>query len=323
MELKDIGNTPLVELATLFENGNRVLSKCEFLNPSGSHKDRTYLNIVNRLEEARIIVPGMTLIDCSTGNGGAALAWIGRLKGYRIKIFMPEGMTQERKAQIRLYGAEIVETPKELFLSGAVLQAKAYVSENPSKDVYYVDQCNCLLNKDGWRICGEEMVEQLRARDIVPDFFVCAIGTGGTFSGIAEVMKREYAEIKTIGLEVDRSAPLFSQRNNLPFNHCSHNLMGLGAGVMSANTDPKLVDEIRVVDGTGAWSRMKQFIESEKLPIGPTCGANLLACDELVSTLKNKNIVTLFFDSAWKYESRWDGLYPEYSEVNHVAGRDL
>ncbi|WPN96453.1 pyridoxal-phosphate dependent enzyme [Pseudomonas sp. MUP55] len=101
MELKDIGNTPLVELATLFENGNRVLSKCEFLNPSGSHKDRTYLNIVNRLEEARIIVPGMTLIDCSTGNGGAALAWIGRLKGYRIKIFMPEGMTQERKAQIR------------------------------------------------------------------------------------------------------------------------------------------------------------------------------------------------------------------------------
>ena len=323
MELKDIGNTPLVELATFFENGNRVFSKCEFLNPSGSHKDRTYLNIVNRLEEARIIAPGMTLIDCSTGNGGAALAWIGRLKGYRIKIFMPEGMTQERKAQIRLYGAEIVETPKELFLSGSVLQAKAYVSENSSKDVYYVDQCNCLLNKDGWRICGEEMVEQLRAQDIVPDFFVCAIGTGGTFSGIAEVMKREYAKIKTIGLEVDRSAPLFSQRNNLPFNHHSHNLMGLGAGVISANTDPNLVDEIRVVDGTGAWSRMKHFIESEKLPIGPTCGANLLACDELVRTLKNKNIVTLFFDSAWKYESRWDGLYPEYSEVNHVAGRDL
>ncbi|WP_256663434.1 MULTISPECIES: pyridoxal-phosphate dependent enzyme [unclassified Pseudomonas] len=81
MELADIGGTPLIELKTLSINGNKVFSKCEFLNPSGSHKDRTYLNIVSRLEEAGVIWPGMTLIDCSTGNGGAALAWIGRLKG--------------------------------------------------------------------------------------------------------------------------------------------------------------------------------------------------------------------------------------------------
>jgi cysteine synthase A len=323
MELKDIGNTPLVELATLSENGNRVFSKCEFLNPSGSHKDRTYLNIVSRLEEARIITPGMTLIDCSTGNGGAALAWIGRLKGYKVKIFMPEGMTEERKAQIRSYNAEIVETPKELFLSGSVLQAKAYLSENSSENTYYLDQSSSLLNKDGWRVCGNEIIRQLGMQNVVPDFFVCSIGTGGTFSGIAEMLKKTYDEIKTIALEVNSSAPLFSQRNKLPFNHRPHNLMGLGAGVMSPNTDPDLVDEVRVIDGSDAWSRMKHFIRAERLSVGPTCGANLLMCDELVRTLKNKTIVTVFFDSSWKYASRWDGLYPEYSEVNHVTGRDL
>lgn len=99
--------------------------------------------------------------------------------------------------------------------------------------------------------------------------------------------------------------------------------MGLGAGVISANTDPGLIDEISVIDGADAWPRMKQFIESEKLPIGPTCGANLLMCDEIVKRFQNKNIVTLFFDSSWKYASRWDGFYPEYGEVRHVAGRDL
>ncbi|UEH06621.1 cysteine synthase family protein [Pseudomonas sp. HN8-3] len=323
MELEDIGNTPLLELATLSVNGNRVFSKCEYLNPSGSHKDRTYLNIINKLEKAGVLKPGMTLIDCSTGNGGAALAWIGRLKGYGVKIFMPEGMTEERKTQIRTYGADIVETPKESFLTGAVLQAKAYLSENSSEEFYYLDQSNSLLNKDSWRCCGKEIVKQLSAQNIVPDFFVCSIGTGGTFSGIAEVLKQTYSGIKTIALEVSNSAPLFAQRNNLAFNHRSHNLMGLGAGVLSANTDSGLVDEIRVIDDVDAWARMKHFIASEKIPIGPTCGANLLMCDEIVQAHKRKNIVTLFFDSSWKYASRWDGFYPEYSEVRHVAGRNL
>ncbi|KRP67722.1 cysteine synthase family protein [Pseudomonas orientalis] len=323
MELKDIGNTPLVELATLCANGNRVFSKCEYLNPSGSHKDRTYLNIINRLEEAGTISPGMTLVDSSTGNGGAALAWIGRLKGYKVKVFMPEGMTEERKIQIRSYGAEIVETPREFFLQGAVRRAKDYVLKTSSKDCYCLDQSNSLLNKEGWIVCGNELVKQLSMQNVVPDFFVCSIGTGGTFSGIAEVFKQAYSGIKTIALEVSNSAPLFAQRNNLAFNHQPHNLMGLGAGVISANTDPGLIDEISVIDGADAWPRMKQFIESEKLPIGPTCGANLLMCDEIVKLFQNKNIVTLFFDSSWKYASRWDGFYPEYGEVRHVTGRDL
>jgi cysteine synthase A len=319
MELADIGGTPLVELKTLSINGNKVFSKCEFLNPSGSHKDRTYLNIVSRLEEAGVIWPGMTLIDCSTGNGGAALAWIGRLKGYKVKIFMPEGMTEERKVQIRSYGAEIVETPREGFLSEAVLRAKRYQAESSARESYFLDQSSNLLNRQSWKVCGEEIVRDLKVHGVVPDFFVCSIGTGGTFSGIAEVLKREYSEIRTVGVEVNNSAPLFAERHHLAFEHRPHNLMGIGAGVLSANTISELVDEVRVIEGSDAWARMKLFIDEEKIPIGPTCGANLLVCDEFARTFHKKNIVTLFFDSSWKYESRWDGVYPEYSEMNDVT----
>ncbi|SDS98546.1 cysteine synthase A [Pseudomonas cedrina] len=319
MKLADIGNTPFLELTTLSSNGNRCFSKCEFLNPSGSHKDRTYLNIVSRLESAGVIKPGITLIDCSTGNGGAALAWIGNVKGYKVKIFMPEGMTDERKAQILDFGAEIVETPKDGFLSGAVLEAKRYLTGCSSKTHYFLDQSSSLLNKEAWGSCGNEIATALKAMKVVPDFFVCSIGTGGTFSGIAEVLKREYRNIKTVGIEVSSSAPLYSARNNLNFEHCHHNLMGLGAGILSANTVCELVDEVRIINGADAWARMKKFINEENIPIGPTCGANILICEALAKEVYNKNIITLFFDSSWKYASRRDGIYPEYNEVVNVT----
>jgi len=312
MKLGDIGNTPLVEVK--LDSKNRVFSKCEFMNPSGSHKDRTYFNIITKLESSGVIQPGMVLVDCSTGNGGAALAWIGREKGYAVRVFMPEGMTQERKIQILSYGADITETPKEEFLTGAAIRAQKFSSETVGGNIYFLDQSNTLLNKDAWRGCGEEVVSALKEMDVIPDFFVCSIGTGGTFSGIAEVLKREYKEIRTIGIEVNSSAPLYSIKKHTVFEHRPHNLMGLGAGVLSVNTIPELVDEVRLVDGPKSWRRMKQFIADFGIQIGPTCGANLLVCDEIIREFHNKNIVTLFFDSAWKYRSRWDGMYPEYRE---------
>ncbi|WP_273825904.1 cysteine synthase family protein [Pseudomonas asplenii] len=315
MKLSDIGNTPFLEISTLAGNGNRFFSKCEFMNPTGSHKDRTYLNLVSGLEVSGFIKPGMTLVDCSTGNGGAALAWIGREKGYQIKIFMPEGMTQERKEQIISFGAEIVETPKEEFLSGSVSRARAYLADDKSGNIYFLDQASNLLNREAWFGCGEEILLSLKAQAIVPDFFICAIGTGGTFSGIAEVLKRDYPAIRTIGIEVESSAPLYASRNCLSFRHRPHNLMGLGAGVLSENTISGLVDEVRLANGAASWGRMKQFILESGLQIGPTCGSNLLICEEIGRQVSNKNIVTLFFDSSWKYESRWDGIYPEYQEA--------
>ncbi|MEB0205340.1 pyridoxal-phosphate dependent enzyme, partial [Pseudomonas sp. CCC3.1] len=258
---------------------------------------------------------GMTLIDCSTGNGGAALAWIGREKGYKIIVFMPEGMTDERKQQILSFGADIIETPKETFLMGAAIAADEYRKKHPVGEVCFLDQSSTLLNKSAWHACGQEIVSALHRQRVVPDLFICSIGTGGTFCGIADILRREYKNIKTIGIEVDRSAPLYASRRGEVFEHKSHNLMGLGAGVLSVNTIPELIDEVRVVDGHAAWDRMKKFIAEYNFGIGPTCGANLMVCEDVARLESGKNIVTLFFDSAWKYESRWEGVYPDYAEA--------
>lgn len=315
MNLEDIGNTPLVELTKIACNGGRLFSKCEYMNPSGSHKDRTYLNIISSLEREGVIRKGMTLVDCSTGNGGAALAWIGRKTGYAVKIFMPEGMTQEPKDQIAIYGAQVIETPRENFLEGAVDAAKAYVKNKNSKEVFFLDQSSTLLNRLAWRACGEEIVRELNSVGVVPDYFVCSLGTGGTFTGIAEVLKQCYGDIKTVGIEVNRSAPLYAARQGLEFEHRPHNLMGLGAGVLSVNTRSELIDDVVVVDGDAAWNRMRSFVSESGYGVGPTCGANLLVCEKIARETSGLNMLTLFFDSAWKYKSRWDGIYPEYAEV--------
>ncbi|PNQ53574.1 pyridoxal-5'-phosphate-dependent protein, partial [Vibrio agarivorans] len=187
MDISSIGNTRLVELSSLNRNGNRVFAKCEFENPTGSHKDRTYLNIIESLEKSGEIKKGMTLVDCSTGNGGAALSWIASTKGYNVIIFMPEGMTQERHEQIKSYGGQIIETPKEKFLNGSVEEAMTYAELN--ENTYYLNQAGSLLNKEAWHSCGEEIVKEMNSLGIEPDYFVCSIGTGGTFSGISGILK--------------------------------------------------------------------------------------------------------------------------------------
>lgn len=313
LELDQVGNTPMHRVSSINLNGNTVFAKCEFMNPTGSHKDRTFLYMVNKLESEGKIRPGMTLVDCSTGNGGAALAWVGKKKGYDVKIFMPEGMTDERKAQIYEYGAELFETEKSLFLNGAVQAAQDFVRGKDPRKIYFLDQGSNLLNKAAWLECGNEIVRYLESEDVVPDYFVCSIGTGGTFSGISEVLKSRFPNISTVGIEVDKSAPLYAKKNNMEFTHAPHNMMGLGAGVLSSNTNESVVDDIVIVNGEKSWSRMKQFIVEEKLGIGPTCGANLLVCEELCRMLQGKVVITLFFDSSWKYKSRWSGVYPEYS----------
>lgn len=310
---KNIGNTPFLEISDLVgETGCSLFAKCEFQNPSGSHKDRTFGHIIEQYEKQGLIKKGMTLVDSSTGNGGAALAWIGKQRGYKVVIVMPEGMTQERKDQITSVGGVIIETAKENFLVGTVEFAKEYVKGKD--DHMFLNQASNLLNKDSWKACGKEIVKSYTDMGITPDYFVCAIGTGGTFSGIAEVLKEHFPSIQTIGIEVNKSAPLYSKRMGLNFKHAPHNMMGLGAGVLSSNTDESLIDEVRVVAGEDAWDVMKELVAKHGLGVGPTAGANLAVSRELAQSQSNVNIVTVLFDSSWKYKSRWDGVYPEYTD---------
>jgi cysteine synthase A len=309
-----VGNTELRRIARLAPaDGAQIFAKCEFQNPTGSHKDRVFGYMIDTLEARGAIRPGMTLIDCSTGNGGAALAAAGRERGYRVIVVMPTGMTRERTAQITALGGSIVETSAHGFLDESEEFARTYVSEH--REAYFLDQSSNTLNRAAWQQCGQEIVSFFDASARSVDVFVCSVGTGGTFSGIAEVLKARYSALHAVAVEVDRSAPLFAKRSHQPFVHRPHNLMGLGPGKIAANLREDLVDEVRTVSGEDGWQTMKQLVELEDLPAGPTAGCNVFTTLDIARTLPpEKTIVTVLFDSAWKYASIWDGRYDRYPE---------
>lgn len=310
--IDQVGGTELYQLRRLLDaSAANVFAKCEFKNPTGSHKDRIFKYIIEQCEAAGLIRPGMTLVECSTGNGGAALAHVGLARGYKVVIFMPVGMTQERKAQITSLGAEILETPSGLFLDYAEGQARAYTLANPGS--YFLDQSTNELNWKAWRECGAEIVDAFQAEGRSVDVFVCSIGTGGTFSGIAEQLKAAFPGMEAVAVEVDQSAPLHAKRKGACFTHAPHNLMGLGPGKLTPNLREDLVDKTEVVSGEEGWSMMKRLLSEEKLFVGPTAGSNVTVALRYARALgPGKNIVTVLFDSAWKYFSIWDGKYANY-----------
>jgi cysteine synthase A len=283
-----------------------VYAKCEFRNPTGSHKDRIFSYMIDVLERRGTIAPGWTLVECSTGNGGAALARAGLARGYRVVVLMPAGMTIERKTQIRAFGAEIIETDPDGFLLRAEHEAREYVRRHPRS--YFLDQSTNPLNRQAWRVAGEEIVTDFRRLGRPADAFVCSLGTGGTFSGIAQALRAEFPGMATIAVEVEASAPLRAKRDRVPFEHRPHNLMGLGPGKIPPNVREDLIDEVRTVTGEQAWSMMKRLIAEEKLFTGPTAGANAAIAAEVAARLPaGRSVVTVLFDSAWKYVSVWDG----------------
>jgi cysteine synthase A len=255
----------------------------------------------------------MTLIECSTGNGGAALSRVGAVRGYRVIIIIPAGMTEERKKQIESLGGQILETSPDGFLLESEEKARNYVKANSGS--YFLDQSTNELNWKSWCGCGTEIAESLRVLGLMPDHFICSVGTGGTFTGIADVLKSTYPGLITTAVEVDRSPALYAKRHNLPFEHHAHNMMGLGAGKVPSNLREELVDEVALISGDEGWAMMKRLIAEEGLNVGPTAGGNIVAAQRLASTLPPGSVVvTVLFDSSWKYFSIWDGRYDRYPE---------
>jgi cysteine synthase A len=254
----------------------------------------------------------MTLIDCSTGNGGAALSMVGTLLGYNVIIVMPEGMSEERIKQIESYGGEIVYSPSDKFLLGTSEIARELEAKN-NGDYFFLDQSNNMLNHLAWRVCGREIVSFCEDNQIRPTHFICSIGTGATFSGICHELKNKFSDLISVGVEVDKSSPLFDKRENRVFSHKPHSLMGLGAGILAPNTIEELIDEVIVVNEKQSWDMMKEVIKKEKIMVGPTCGANIQAIKDYAIKLGDDSVVlTIFFDSSWKYYSVWDGKYKNY-----------
>jgi cysteine synthase A len=273
-----------------------------------------YAYMIDRLQERNEIRPGMTLVDASTGNGGGALARAAFMKGYRAVVVMPAGMTKERKTVIESWRGEIIEVSPEAFLAGAEIAAREYAAKY--SDAYYLNQATSLLNREAMCAIGREMVESCRQLGLQPDLFVCSIGTGGTYSGVATELQSAFPAIHKVGIEVNESAPLHAKRRGSSFEHHPHNLMGLGPGRIGDNLDERLVDEVVTVDGAEAWKMMKRLVHDEGLETGPTSGANVLIANQYASRLDpSQVVVTVLFDAAWKYLSIWDGRYALYEPV--------
>jgi len=310
--LKDIGNTPLIEIR--YDGCAPILAKAEYLNPTGSHKDRAYLMMVESGEACDRIRFGATLVDYTSGNGGASLAFIAREKGYQAIVVMPEDMTEERKTQIRSYGARLILTPAEHFIKGARAEAERIAQESPKNIL--LDQSDNLLNRVAFHDIGRELmapIERALPRnggqaDLV---LVGAIGTGASLSGLSNFLKRAYdtpdgCPVRTIGFEPIEAASSFAKKLGISFKAGSHGLIGTGPGKVAENTDLYRINQVMPLCQEEI-AIGKALLAELEIPAGRTSAAAIYLARKMAKVLGGNGIVaTVFYDAAWKYASEDD-----------------
>jgi cysteine synthase len=292
-----IGRTPLVRLAKLVPQGAaEVWVKCEQYNPGGSVKDRVALAMIEAAEAAALIAPGRSLIvEPTSGNTGIGLALVCAAKGYRLVLCMPESMSLERRALLQSYGAEIILTPEEQVMEGAVARATALVRENPS--AYMPDQFGNPANPHAHRrTTGPEILEQLGPQEV--HAFVSAIGTGGTVTGVGGLLRERFPGCRVVGVEPATSAVISGQPAG------PHKIQGIGAGFVPAILDRSVVTELRTVEDRDAYVMSKRLAREEGLLVGISSGANVKIAVDLARELgAGKRVLTILCDTGERYFS--------------------
>ncbi len=287
--LELVGDTPLVELRRVSVPGTTVIAKVEAQNPSGSVKDRPALAMVEAAERDGKLREGSVVVEATSGNTGIALAMISAVRGYRCILVMPEDMSVERRRILRAYGAEIVITPADEGMAGAVVEAERIVSRTE----------HAFMPRQFENPANPEMHARTTAREIlegVPDIaaFVAGVGTGGTLTGVARVLKRERPEVRVVAVEPSRSAVLSGGEPGL------HAIQGIGAGFVPAVLDRSVIDEIVTVSDVAADKMTRRLAREEGFLVGPSSGANVtVACD--VATRSSGPVVTVLCDSGERY----------------------
>ena len=290
-----VGNTPLLKVQG-FDQDNRaeVFIKLEKFNPAGSVKDRAALGMLEDAEKAGILKEGSIIVEPTSGNTGIALAMLGKVKGYRVIIVMPETMSMERRSLITSYGAELILTDGATGMKGAIKKAeeiKAELGEMAFIPQQFINPSN--LNKH-FETTAEEIFRDLP----IIDAFVAGVGTGGTITGFGQYAKKNNKTVKIFAVEPSTSAVLSGDKPG------AHKIQGIGAGFIPENYDPKLIDEIIKVTTEDAFAAAKAFGQSEGILIGISSGANLFAALEVAKTLgKGKKVVTVAPDGGEKYIS--------------------
>ena len=291
-----IGKTPLVQLNRVSEDCKAsIAAKLEFFNPANSVKDRIGVSMVLAAEREGKIKPGMTLVEPTSGNTGIALAWVAAARGYKLILTMPESMTVERRKILELFGAELVLTPAEEGMTGAVNKASEIVENT---DGAFMPQQ--FMNPSNPQIHRETTAEEIWAdTDGAVDIFVAGVGTGGTVTGVSEVLKSRKSSIKTFAVEPAESAVLSGCKAG------PHMIQGIGAGFIPDVLNSKVVDEIIQITNTEAFDMTKRLAKEEGIFAGISSGAAAAAAVKVGKRKENtdKLIIVILPDTAERYIS--------------------
>ncbi|MCX8069142.1 MAG: cysteine synthase A [Thermodesulfovibrionales bacterium] len=290
-----IGNTPLVKInKAVPESCAKVYAKLEGNNPGGSVKDRIAKQMIEVAEEQGLLKAGATIIEPTSGNTGIGLAMICAFKGYHLILTMPESMSLERRQVLQAYGAEIVLTPADKGMRGAVEKAEEIKNANP--DFYMPQQFSNPANPIAHRVyTANEIIKDL---GFVPDAFVVGVGTGGTITGVGEVFKAKKSDTLIVAVEPEAS-PVLSGGNP-----GKHKIAGIGAGFVPSILNRDIIDEIIKVSDDDAIVTARDLALKEGLFVGISSGAAFFASLTIAQRLGiNKSVVTVFPDRGDKYLS--------------------
>jgi cysteine synthase A len=285
-----IGDTPLIELRRIPGSKDaKVLAKLEANNPSGSVKDRPALAMVDAAEAEGRLGEGSVIVEATSGNTGIALAMIAAVRGYRCVLVMPEDMSVERRRILRAYGAEIVITQADEGMAGAVAEAERIVART----------AGAFMPRQFENAANPAVHERTTAREILaaaPDLaaFVAGVGTGGTLTGVARVLRAERPGVRIIAVEPAKSAVLSGEEPGL------HAIQGLGAGFVPKVLDRSLIDEVVTVSDVAADKMARRLAREEGLLVGPSSGANVHVACEVAARVAGP-VVTILCDSGERY----------------------
>ena len=292
-----IGSTPLLRLNKYVRERGldaEIIAKLEYLNPAGSVKDRVALNMVLDAEERGLLKAGGTIIEPTSGNTGIGLALVAAARGYKLILTMPETMSEERRRLIKAYGAEIVLTPGAEGMSGAIKRAEELKSSIEGSII--AGQFENPANPEAHRKTTAQ--EILRDAGKV-DFFVAGVGTGGTITGVGQVLKEHYPEVKIVAVE-PAGSPVLSKGENGP-----HGIQGIGAGFVPKALDTSVYDEVMTVTDEEALAEGRFLARTEAFLTGISSGAALFAARRVAERKENagKRILVLLPDSGDRYLS--------------------
>jgi len=290
--LELVGRTPLVRLAKLSPPGGAtVVGKLESKNPGGSVKDRPALAMIEAAEASGAVRPGATIVEATSGNTGISLAMIAAVRGYRCVLVMPDDMSLERRHILRAYGADLVLTPAEDGMAGAVSRAESLRRSTPG----------AFMPRQFDNPANPEVHARTTAREILDAAgdalvaFVAGVGTGGTLTGVGRVMKKERPQVRVVAVEPAASPVLSGGAAGM------HGIQGIGAGFVPAVLDRGVVDEIVTVGDVAASRASERLAKEEGLLVGVSSGANVHAAVEVARRFSTGIVVTVLCDTGERY----------------------